>query len=183
MFTPQDAHTYAVVELTLPVDTQIGVTVSITADSRDYVKGSTAATGQYTLTDTATGDALTGVSLTGATYGLPPGGRRVTTCSSPVRAMPLTVPAGEESLYALQNAYRDGEGEYPVDHAHADRADGVRLPTGTCYGTLRLPAVPRNTRARTCPAPGRGAAPAYTVDQVGAPVPQRGVHARRFRGI
>jgi uncharacterized repeat protein (TIGR02543 family) len=68
IFTPDDTDTYARVELNVAVDTQIGVQVAITAQSRDYVAGSFAATGSYTLTDIGTGGALPALSLTGGAY-------------------------------------------------------------------------------------------------------------------
>ena len=103
VFTPEDTHTYARAVLFAAVQTQIGVHVAVTADSRDYIKDTTNATGGYTLTDADTGDALAGVSLTGAVYSFAqatPGDNILVTCSG----YDLLVPSGEEGLYALLNA-------------------------------------------------------------------------------
>lgn len=67
IFTPDEeaAKLYAPCEIEVSVQTQIGVNVEFTADSRDYVKDSTAATGTYRLVDADRGIVYEELKLTG----------------------------------------------------------------------------------------------------------------------
>ena len=67
IFTPDEeaAKLYAPCEIEVSVQTQIGVNVEFTADSRDYVKDSTEATGTYRLVDADRGIVYEELQLTG----------------------------------------------------------------------------------------------------------------------
>ncbi len=67
------------------VQTQIGVNVEFTADSRDYVKDSTEATGTYRLVDADRGIVYEELQLTGRSDGIlsERSGQRVTGCFRP----------------------------------------------------------------------------------------------------
>ena len=67
IFTPDEeaAKLYAPCEIEMSVQTQIGVNVEFTADSRDYVKDSTEATGTYRLVDADRGIVYEELQLTG----------------------------------------------------------------------------------------------------------------------
>ena len=67
IFTPDEeaAKLYAPCEIEVSVQTQIGVNVEFTADSRDYIKGSTEATGTYRLVDADRGIVYEELKLTG----------------------------------------------------------------------------------------------------------------------
>lgn len=110
IFTPDEeaAKLYAPCEIEVSVQTQIGVNVEFTADSRDYVKDSTEATGTYRLVDADRGIVYEELQLTG--------GQMEFSQSGPGKELPVVF-AGyqlendEDGLYILLNESAKSEAE------------------------------------------------------------------------